>query len=122
MDDNDYRDIGYGVPCICDHPKCNARIDRGLSYVCCGEEPMGGEKGCGRHFCYDHADWNHRCSRCTHGRGPWPRKPDVREWLEWKLNDESWQKYRDANPEEVAEWKAALPTAVVHGDEYVGQP
>ncbi len=28
------RDIGYGVPAICDHPGCNAEIDRGLSYVC----------------------------------------------------------------------------------------
>ena len=28
------RDIGYGVPAVCDHPDCNVRIDRGLDYVC----------------------------------------------------------------------------------------
>jgi len=40
------RDIGYGVPAYCDHPKCNEEIDRGLAYVCCGEQPYGGEHGC----------------------------------------------------------------------------
>jgi hypothetical protein len=41
------RDIGYGVPAICDRPGCGEAIDRGLSFVC-GGEPYGGEKGCGR--------------------------------------------------------------------------
>ncbi len=30
-DDNWKRDIGYGVRATCDHPACNAKIDRGLS-------------------------------------------------------------------------------------------
>ena len=47
------RDIGYGVPAVCDHPDCDARIDRGLSYVCCNQEPRGGE-GCGLYFCEKH--------------------------------------------------------------------
>ena len=47
------RDVGYGVPTECDHPNCNAQIDRGLSYVC-GGEPYGGELGCGLFFCEDH--------------------------------------------------------------------
>jgi len=38
------RDIGYGVPAYCDHPKCSKKIDRGLSYVC-GGEPYGGGGG-----------------------------------------------------------------------------
>lgn len=45
-DENWKRDVGYGVPAICDHPGCNEKIDRGLAFVC-GGEPMGGEKGCG---------------------------------------------------------------------------
>src|SRR5690606_23075125 len=45
-DSNWNRDIGYGVPTTCDHPGCNEKIDRGLSYVC-GDEPYGGEHGCG---------------------------------------------------------------------------
>ena len=47
------RDIGYGVPAICDHPGCNKEIDRGLGYVC-GGEPYGGEHGCGLFFCGEH--------------------------------------------------------------------
>ena len=43
-DENWKRDIGYGVPSICDHPGCTARIDRGLSYVC-GGEPYGASMG-----------------------------------------------------------------------------
>lgn len=52
-DDRWKRDIGYGVPAVCDHPGCNTEIDRGLSYVC-GGEPYGGEMGCGLFFCYEH--------------------------------------------------------------------
>jgi len=39
------RDVGYGVPAWCDHPGCEAEIDRGLSYVC-GNEPYGGDHEC----------------------------------------------------------------------------
>ena len=53
FDSNWNRDIGYGVPAVCDHPKCNAEIHRGLAYVC-GGQPYGGEKGCGLFFCYEH--------------------------------------------------------------------
>jgi hypothetical protein len=49
FDGNWNRDIGYGVPSYCDHPKCSAKIDRGLAYVCCGQEPYGGD-GCGLYF------------------------------------------------------------------------
>lgn len=41
-DPNWRRDIGYGVPAVCDHPECGVAIDRGLSYVC-GSDPFGGE-------------------------------------------------------------------------------
>lgn len=47
------RDIGYGVPAICDHPDCNEKIDRGLGSVC-GGDPYGGEDGCGLFFCGEH--------------------------------------------------------------------
>ena len=40
-DRNWKRDVGYGVPAICDDPECTEEIDRGLSYVC-GGEPYGG--------------------------------------------------------------------------------
>src|SRR5260221_6107537 len=100
-DRNWNRDIGYGVPALCDHPKCSARIDRGLAYVCCGQRPHGGDNGCGLYFCYEHQRYDGKCPRCVAGKPPYKRpKPDVREWIEWKLTDESWQQWRDGNPEE----------------------
>lgn len=34
--DSKGRGIGYSWPATCDHPGCDARIDRGLSYACGG--------------------------------------------------------------------------------------
>lgn len=100
------RDIGYGVPALCDAPGCNEMIDRGLAYVCCDQQPYGGEKGCGLFFCAKHSDSRGRCSRCRNYRTPYQPKPDVPEWIEWKLTDESWQRWRDENPDEVAKMRA----------------
>ena len=114
------RDIGYGVPAICDHPDCNKEIDRGLSYVC-GDEPFGGGFGCGLFFCAEHR--NHTicededaatdpddpetlcyqaCERCANHQEPFTPKPDAKEWIDWKLTDKSWSKWRSENPEWVA--------------------
>jgi hypothetical protein len=103
------RDVGYGVPATCDHPKCNADIDRGLAYICANEELGGGEHGCGLFFCYAHRIGRHgTCSRCNKKRSPYPPKPDHPTWVRWKLEDESWQEWRDQNPDEVAKMKATL--------------
>jgi len=111
-DNNWKRDIGYGVPAVCDHPKCNEEIDRGLGYVC-GGDAYGGEKGCGLFFCVEHGGGEYqRCPRCRAHKPPYKHpKPDTREWIEWKLTDESWATWRKENPEEVRELKATLPTA-----------
>jgi hypothetical protein len=134
------RDIGYGVPAICDHPDCNEEIDRGLSYVC-GSEPYGGDDGCGLYFCSSHLFYDfgpedndltdftydddeesiedsdsddlrdcQLCQACLHFAEPFKPTPDVPEWLEWKLTDESWQQWRDENPEQVVTMKAYLET------------
>lgn len=96
------RDIGYGVPAYCDHPKCSKEIDRGLAYVC-GDEPYGGGVGCGLYFCYEHQVGAHqRCSRCTHARPPYTAKPDHPSWTRHKLTDDSWQRWREENPKDVA--------------------
>lgn len=105
------RDIGYGVPAACDFPGCGADIDRGLSFVC-GGEPYGGEYGCGLFFCGEHLlAGAHRqlCERCAAGIGlpPFEATPDTREWIEWKLTDESWAAWRAENPEMVAAMKDA---------------
>ena len=99
--DSDWgRDIGYGVPAFCDHPRCDAEIDRGLAYVCCDEQPYGGERGCGLYFCEAHR--GERCARCRKRKPPYLAKPDHPRWMHHKLTDESWARWRKENPEEVA--------------------
>lgn len=108
------RDIGYGVPATCDHPRCSAKIDRGLSYVCCEAQPHGGETGCGLYFCSEHkrsyrGDHGPMCARCAAYKPPYKHpKPDHPEWIEWKLTDPSWQQWRDDHPDEVDAMKSSF--------------
>ena len=110
FDSNWNRDIGYGVPAVCDHPDCAKGIDRGLSYVC-GGDAYGGEFGCGLYFCSEHLQYAdideivQVCERCANHEDPFDAKPDVAKWIQWKLTDESWQQWRDENPSEVAKMK-----------------
>lgn len=108
------RDIGYGVPAYCDHPGCKEEIDRGLAYVC-GSEPYGGEHGCGLYFCHDHHGMAEDdkenvslCEQCMVDADPFTPKPEHPQWIEWKLTDESWEKWRLENPEAVLAFRAAL--------------
>lgn len=111
-DDRWKRDIGYGVPAFCDHPGCNAEIDRGLAFVCCDSEPYGGERGCGLYFCPDHQHFTEKhsqlCARCLRGNRPFTPKEDHPEWINHKLTDESWEQWRNNNPTEVIALKASL--------------
>lgn len=105
------RDIGYGVPAVCDHPDCNELIDRGLAHVC-GGEPYGGEDGCGLFFCGRHL-WSTRgsapqCDRCEAGQPPFQPKPDTREWLRHKLTHPSWGPWRAERPDAVASFTSTL--------------
>lgn len=47
------REVGYSVDATCDQDGCEAKIDRGLAYVCGGMHD-GGEDGCGDYFCSTH--------------------------------------------------------------------
>src|SRR5579864_2569560 len=103
FDDHWQRDIGYGVPAICDYPSCNEKIDRGFSYVCCGEEPYGGDEGCGLYFCTKHHNGiGGKCIRCEWHQNPFKSKPDIKEGMDWKLADDSWR-----------EWRKSLTTAEI---------
>jgi hypothetical protein len=95
FDDKWQRDVGYGVPAVCDFPGCDEAINRGLGYVC-GGEPYGGDRGCGLFFCSKHCGV--LCERCTKGLEPFEPKPDTKEWIKWKLTDPSWKNWRDENP------------------------
>ena len=92
------RDIGYGVPALCDFPSCNKKIDRGLSHVCCDQEPHGGD-GCGLYFCENHHNYVRKdlsglCSRCFNHKPPFKLKQDLMAWLNFKETDASWAEWR----------------------------
>lgn len=120
-DSNWDRDIGYGVPAECDHPGCDAQIDRGLAYVC-GQEPYGEDAGCGLFFCENHLffsqpnegghseiededeDGTFVCERCRDWNQrdtyegefkTFDPKPDVEEWAYHKATDPSWAEWRE---------------------------
>ncbi len=106
------RDIGYGVPAYCDHPGCNAEIDRGLGYVC-GGEPYGGDHGCGLFICAEHQHANDDCYQlCQHcadrRRAALTPSPDHHKWIRHKLRDSSWAAWRKENPRAVDDMRAAL--------------
>lgn len=111
-DRNWSRDIGYGVPAYCDHPKCNAEIDRGLGYVCgggpYGRGFRGARDGCGLFFCDQHGGGRY-CPRCAAYKPPYKHpKPDHPDWVKWKLTDESWATWREENPDWVKAHKEAV--------------
>lgn len=111
------RFCGYGVPTICEHPKCNEEIDRGLAHAC-GDEPGGREAGCGLYFCSKHlpgyrkprGDWRYRqlCHRCTAYRNPFPVKPELKRWMRWILTDGSWAEWRKEYPKDAEAYRAAV--------------
>lgn len=110
FDDHWDRDIGYGVPAYCDHPDCDEKIDRGLSYVC-GGDVYGGERGCGLFFCGKHlAALCALCSRCRNRKRPFTPKPEHPEWMRHLLTDASWAPWRRTHQKRVKEFRLALYT------------
>lgn len=105
------RFIGYGVPAYCDHPDCDAEINRGFSYVC-GSDLRGGEHGCGLFFCQEHRHMTEDndprgdielCERCLSEQDEFTPSAEHPEWANWMLQDDSWQDWRDENPEKVCD-------------------
>jgi hypothetical protein len=118
---------GYWVPAICEHPDCNKKIDRWMSYACWWE-PFS-EYWCDRYFCEEHTkfvdfdnvnwwvvkeeDYNEEredeyeykqvCFRCAEWKEPFPYKPETKEWVNHLLNDKSWKVWREKNPKKVKE-------------------
>lgn len=99
----DGRDIGYGVPALCDLPSCNEVIDRGLAHICGMINTDGEERGCGLHFCVSHLLYapKYESQLCPHC---WPRrrkalkrKPDIDDWVQHKFTDSSWHQWREEN-------------------------
>ena len=110
------RYIGYSVPAVCDHPRCNEKIDRGLAHVC-GGEPYGDEQGCGLYFCANHLyfgrskEANQLCQKCfRYDKKHYKPKPEVKEWIDWMLTDQSWEQWRKENPEKVERMRKSILT------------
>lgn len=102
------RDIGYGVPAICDYPGCGTEINRGLAHVC-GGEPYGGDHGCGLFFCWRHLQSQMSlCDRCLRGDKPFEPTHDTRVWLEHKLTHDSWKTWRGENSALVDRYRREL--------------
>lgn len=112
----DGRDIGYGVVATCDHPNCEEKIDRGMSYCCGGYFGDHADSGCYLYFCTKHqqmtyvgegkenddsSEYVDLCERCANGKAPFTPKPDHPDWVWWKLNHSSWEKWRQENSKEV---------------------
>lgn len=102
-DDNRKRDIGYGVPSICEHPGCDAQIDRGMGYACGGCH-YEGEGCCALYFCGSHLHYPRWlgemvCERCADGEPPFEPKPDTEEWINHKATDPSWEQWRKEQAE-----------------------
>lgn len=121
--EHDGRWAGYGVPAECDYPTCTAEIDRGLAYKCetyidyqyvqngqpieppdyltsDTEEIEVENEGCGLFFCEEHQHHPDHTEATP--------KADTEEWLRHLATDESWQKWRETNPERAAAISAAL--------------
>lgn len=68
-ENNNGREIGYGVEAICDWPGCEEEIDRGVGNCCGGLDGtsnagMDGEPYCGGFFCEHHMNFD-VCLRCV---------------------------------------------------------
>lgn len=99
-DNRHERWVGYGVPAFCDHPGCNAEIDRGLGFKC-EEEGCG----CSKFYCERH---RMEVESHTHVRPVWCEHP---KWVEHLLTDSSWEKWRRENPAAVLQLRKARAQA-----------
>jgi hypothetical protein len=50
------KEVGYLIEATCEHPDCDAKIDRGISYAC-GGFPGEDENSCDGFFCEAHLDY-----------------------------------------------------------------
>ncbi len=114
-----HRDIGYLVPAYCDHPECNAEIDRGLAFLCGGSSMS--DHGCGLYFCakhlfasfgFDDDDCPQLCERCVMLDPPEDEDDEPNEYLDEDGNaNEKWPGEFDAKPEHPS-WMRHVVTDV----------
>jgi hypothetical protein len=62
------------------------------------------------YFCDNHlVTLGNLCDRClVEAETYYDPKPDTLEWVSWKFTDESWDPWREENPEGVAKLKQRI--------------
>lgn len=140
--DKNTRFQGYAMHAYCDHPGCKNEIDRGMGYVCCGNQDH--PNSCGGFYCAEHADLCTLISEdefeealddeevqeqlesygltempvfdedgyfyhCQHE--PIEKDKEHPQWLNHVLTDESWEEWRNANPEMRQKYQDLLDKA-----------
>ena len=106
-------EAGYGVEAVCERDGCDAKIDRGLAYLC-GKTPGGDEHGCGGYFCENDLYGDNQCKTCAEAAdkaNTWIR-PDTGE--EFDLRDRflpAGERYdgRGAVWRHVGNWQDEVP-------------
>lgn len=124
------RDAGYGVIAYCDAKGCFNKIDRGMSYACCGA--IHHDNSCGGFFCADHelvpiheSDFedleedeleedlasygldelpifDEDGYAWIHAKGEHELELKThKEWADWVSTDESWAEWREKYPEKL---------------------
>lgn len=131
--DKNNRWQGYGVPAYCDHPGCKNEIDRGMGYVCCDNQDH--TASCGGFYCEEHKylliyqdDLENMSDEELKQLGIDSREEQARDeddgiiccahkpiefkelpsWLKHVLTDDSWEEWRNEEPESVKKYQALL--------------
>jgi len=102
---------------------CHEKIYRGMDWLCdqhtsyrytdengnvvssseeWDEETQIDDEGCGLYFCEKH---QYETEKHTDDIQP---KPDSPRWLWWIVNEDSWAKWREENPEELARYREQI--------------
>ena len=85
---------GYSVPAPCDFIGCDKIIDRGLGYKHSDDDV---EAPC-IFTCEDHSNKQIQNFEIN-------LKKESQEWIKHVLNDDSWKRWRDENPEIVKKYE-----------------
>jgi len=86
-----------------------------LSHVCGMINTDGEDRGCGLHSvlttCLDSRSSDSFVNAATHAQTPFARKPDLAEWSNHKLTDQSWAQWRAENPDRSNRFRSAALTS-----------
>lgn len=96
---------GYGVPAYCDHKKCFEEIDRGMGFQHeIDKEECYGDGTPNLFVCRKHSRANRRSVIVD-------LEKEHPGWLQHILTDETWEQWRNENPDLVEKYKHLLESS-----------